>query len=169
MRRRPDAPRPRSARSWTTHTPRSASRRGEHWLALGVRPRSRPRCRWHPRSRGDRSGAPRGAADRPGRDGGRCRRLRQRSPTGRPASHGRGGRLVLPGQAVYDRRTALGIDQASLAERTGLSTEDIDRLEGGGTMPTLPLLRTLAKALDAALDVSIDTEETRVSFVPHAA
>ncbi|MCQ6251204.1 XRE family transcriptional regulator [Streptomyces malaysiensis] len=79
------------------------------------------------------------------------------------------GAAIALGQAVYDRRMSLGIDQASLAERTGLSTEDIDRLEGGGTVPTLPLLRTLAKALDAALDVSIDTEETRVSFVPHAA
>ncbi|KAK1181732.1 helix-turn-helix transcriptional regulator [Streptomyces sp. NBS 14/10] len=79
------------------------------------------------------------------------------------------GAAIALGQAVYDRRTALGIDQASLAERTGLSTDDIDRLEGGGTAPTLPLLRPLAKALDAALDVSIDTEETRVSFVPHAA
>ncbi|MFJ6589955.1 hypothetical protein ACIQPP_03875 [Streptomyces violaceusniger] len=52
---------------------------------------------------------------------------------------------------------------------TGLSAQDVDRLEGGGTVPTLPLLRTLAKALDAILDVSIDAEETRVSFVPHAA
>ncbi|MBO3674999.1 helix-turn-helix domain-containing protein [Streptomyces sp. NEAU-YJ-81] len=79
------------------------------------------------------------------------------------------GAAIVLGQAVYDRRTSLGIDQASLAERTGQSAQDVDRLEGGGTVPTLPLLRTLAKALDATLDVSIDTEETRVSFVPHAA
>ncbi|MGW7618824.1 helix-turn-helix domain-containing protein [Streptomyces antimycoticus] len=79
------------------------------------------------------------------------------------------GAAIALGQAVYDRRASLGIDQASLAERTGLSAEEIDRLEGGGTVPTLPLLRILARALDATLDVSIDTEETRVSFVPHAA
>ncbi|MDN3058417.1 helix-turn-helix domain-containing protein [Streptomyces sp. SRF1] len=85
------------------------------------------------------------------------------------AAYVEAGAAIALGQAVYDRRTSLGIDQASLAERTGLSTEDIDRLEGGGAVPTLPLLRTLARALDAALDVSIDTEETRVSFVPRAA
>lgn len=79
------------------------------------------------------------------------------------------GAAIALGQAVYDRRTSLGIDQASLAERAGLSTEDIDRLEGGGTVPTLPLLRTLARALDATLNVSIDTTETRLSFAPHTA
>lgn len=79
------------------------------------------------------------------------------------------GAAIALGQAVYDRRTALGISQALLAERTGLTMDEIDRLEGGGTAPALPLLRALANALDAALDVSIDTEETRVSFVPHAA
>lgn len=79
------------------------------------------------------------------------------------------GAAIALGQAVYDRRTALGLDHNALAERTGLSVEDIDRIEGGGTPPTLPLLRTLAAALDAKLDVSIDTGETRVSFVPHAA
>ncbi|MDT3396785.1 helix-turn-helix transcriptional regulator [Streptomyces sp. B1866] len=79
------------------------------------------------------------------------------------------GAAIALGQAVYDRRTALGIDQVSLAERTGLTVQDVDRLEGGGTTPTLPLLRTLARALDAKLDVSIDTEETHVSFIPHAA
>jgi len=79
------------------------------------------------------------------------------------------GAAIALGQAVYDRRTTLGISQALLAERTGLTMDEIDRLEGGGTAPALPLLRALAKALDAALDVSIDTEETRVSFVPHAA
>ncbi|MEU1805522.1 helix-turn-helix domain-containing protein [Streptomyces sp. NPDC019937] len=82
-----------------------------------------------------------------------------------PAYVGAGAPIAL-GQAVYDRRTALGISQALLAERTGLTVDEIDRLEGGGT--ALPLLRALAKALDAALDVSIDTEETCVTFVPHA-
>jgi transcriptional regulator with XRE-family HTH domain len=79
------------------------------------------------------------------------------------------GAAIALGQAVYDRRTALGLDQASLARRAGLTTDDIDRIEGGGTSPSLPLLRALATALDAALDVSIDTDETRLSFIPHAA
>lgn len=56
------------------------------------------------------------------------------------------GAAIALGQAVYDRRTSLGIDQVSLAERTGLSAKDIDRLEGSGTVPTLPLLRMPARA-----------------------
>ncbi|MDT0319396.1 helix-turn-helix domain-containing protein [Streptomyces millisiae] len=79
------------------------------------------------------------------------------------------GAAIALGQAVYDRRSALGIDELALAERAGLSLEEVRRLEGGGTPPTLPLLRTLSRALDATLDVSIDTEETRVAFVPRAA
>ncbi len=79
------------------------------------------------------------------------------------------GAAIALGQAVYDRRMALGIDQLALAERTGLTIDEIDRIEGGGTSPTLPLLRTLAVALEAKLDLSVDTEETYVSFVPHAA
>ncbi|GGP60292.1 helix-turn-helix domain-containing protein [Streptomyces abikoensis] len=79
------------------------------------------------------------------------------------------GAAIALGQAVYDRRMALEIDQGTLAERAGMSLADIERIEGGGTAPTLPLLRVLAAALDAKLDVSIDIEDTHVSFVPHAA
>lgn len=78
------------------------------------------------------------------------------------------GAAIALGQAVYDRRASLGIDQASLAERTGLSAEDIDRIEGGGAAPAPPLLRVLARALDAALDVSIGADEIHLAFVPHA-
>jgi transcriptional regulator with XRE-family HTH domain len=79
------------------------------------------------------------------------------------------GAAIALGQAVYDRRTSLSLDQSALARRTGLAIEDIQRIEGGATAPSLPLLRTLAAALDASLDLSIDTDETRVSFSPHAA
>ncbi|RLU94674.1 XRE family transcriptional regulator [Streptomyces griseocarneus] len=79
------------------------------------------------------------------------------------------GAAIALGQAVYDRRTALGIDQASLAERAGLSLHDIECIEGGGVSPSLPLLRALATALDATSDIFVDAEDTRVSFIPHAA
>ncbi|MFI7272365.1 helix-turn-helix domain-containing protein [Streptomyces sp. NPDC049879] len=85
-----------------------------------------------------------------------------------PAYVEAGAALAL-GQAVHDRRTALGLDHTTLAERTGLSPDDIERLEGGATPPTLPLLRTLSAALDAKLDMSVDPDDTYVSFIPHPA
>ncbi|EOY48331.1 hypothetical protein SLI_3618 [Streptomyces lividans 1326] len=40
---------------------------------------------------------------------------------------------------------------------------------GGDTVPTLPLLRRLAKALDGTLNLTIDEGDSRVTFTPHAA
>lgn len=59
------------------------------------------------------------------------------------------------GRLVYDRRTALGLSQAALAERCGMKQPQISRIEGGGTMPTIPLLRRLARALDADLTIEL--------------
>ncbi|UGQ11993.1 helix-turn-helix transcriptional regulator [Yinghuangia sp. ASG 101] len=59
------------------------------------------------------------------------------------------------GQLVYDRRTALGLSQVELAERCGMRQPQISRIEGGGTVPTIPLLRRLARALDAELTISL--------------
>ncbi|MDP9849226.1 helix-turn-helix domain-containing protein [Streptosporangium lutulentum] len=67
---------------------------------------------------------------------------------------------LLLGQRVYDRRTELGLSQAELAERAGMTQPQVSRLETGGVTPTLPLLRRLAKALDAELNVT---------FTPHTA
>ncbi|WFE23938.1 helix-turn-helix domain-containing protein [Solwaraspora sp. WMMD937] len=50
-----------------------------------------------------------------------------------------GARIAL-GQAVYDRRVALGLSQAELAARAGTTQTVISRLEGGAVTPTLPLL-----------------------------
>jgi ribosome-binding protein aMBF1 (putative translation factor) len=59
------------------------------------------------------------------------------------------------GQMVYDRRTALGLSQTELAERCGMKQPQISRIEGGGTVPTIPLLRRLARALDADLTIDL--------------
>ncbi|MEV4184589.1 helix-turn-helix domain-containing protein [Streptosporangium canum] len=67
---------------------------------------------------------------------------------------------LLLGQQVYNRRTELGLSQAELAERAGMTQPQVSRLETGGVTPTLALLRRLAKALDAELNVT---------FKPHAA
>ncbi|KOG87514.1 helix-turn-helix domain-containing protein [Streptomyces varsoviensis] len=73
------------------------------------------------------------------------------------------------GQAVYDRRTELGISQAGLAERAGMTQPQVSKLELGGTVPTLPLLARLAKALDASLNIALDGDVSTVAFTPHAA
>lgn len=70
-------------------------------------------------------------------------------------------------QAVYNRRTELGLTQADLAERTGLTQAKISRIEGSDTVPTLPLLAKLADALEATLNIALDADDTRVNFTSH--
>jgi transcriptional regulator with XRE-family HTH domain len=53
------------------------------------------------------------------------------------------------GKALYDIRTALGLTVAELAVRAAMTDDDIERIEEGGTEPTIPLLRRLAAALNA--------------------
>lgn len=71
------------------------------------------------------------------------------------------------GQAVYDRRAELGISQTELARRAGMTQPQVSKLELGGTMPTLPLLARLARALDAALSLELDGDTSKVSFTAH--
>jgi len=59
------------------------------------------------------------------------------------------------GQRVYDLRVGLGLTQEQLAERCGMKQPQISRIEGGGTVPTIPLLRRLARALDAELSINL--------------
>ncbi|WP_398893111.1 helix-turn-helix domain-containing protein [Streptomyces sp. IB2014 011-12] len=47
------------------------------------------------------------------------------------------------------------MSQAALAERCGMKQPQISRIEGGGTMPAIPLLRRLARALDADLTIEL--------------
>ncbi|MFD5537519.1 helix-turn-helix domain-containing protein [Streptomyces sp. NPDC127079] len=72
-------------------------------------------------------------------------------------------------QAVYERRKELGLSQAGLAERAGLTQAKISRLEGADTVPTLPLLRRLAVALDASLNIALDDDREEVTFIAHSA
>lgn len=69
-------------------------------------------------------------------------------------------RAFLIGQAVRERRLALGLSQVELAERAGMTQPALSRLESGGVVPTIPLLERITAALDAELIVEI---------APHAA
>jgi ribosome-binding protein aMBF1 (putative translation factor) len=73
------------------------------------------------------------------------------------------------GQAVYDRRIELGLSRTELAERAGMTQPQVSRTEGGDTVPTLPLLRRLAKALDGTLNLVMNDGDSSVTFTPHAA
>jgi ribosome-binding protein aMBF1 (putative translation factor) len=69
-------------------------------------------------------------------------------------------RAFLIGQAVRDRRLALGLSQVELAAGAGMTQPALSRLEAGGVVPTIPLLERITAALDAELIVEI---------APHAA
>jgi transcriptional regulator with XRE-family HTH domain len=74
-----------------------------------------------------------------------------------------GARIAL-GQAVYDRRIALGMSQSELARRAGTTQTVISRLEGGAVTPTLPLLHRLAGALEGELNLKITATSTHAEF-----
>ena len=69
-------------------------------------------------------------------------------------------RAFLIGQAVRERRLALGLSQTELAAKAGMTQPALSRLEAGGVIPTIPLLDRISRALDADLIVQIS---------PHAA
>lgn len=79
------------------------------------------------------------------------------------------GHALALGQAVYDRRTELGISQAELARRAGMTQPQISIIEGGDSVPTLPLLTRLATALDASLTIRLDDGDSDFVFTPHHA
>ncbi|NUP45189.1 MAG: helix-turn-helix transcriptional regulator [Streptomyces sp.] len=71
------------------------------------------------------------------------------------------------GQAVYDRRTELSLSQSELARRAGMTQPQISNIEGGDSVPTLPLLTRLAKALDASLTIDLDGDSSTFVFTAH--
>ncbi|WP_280215680.1 helix-turn-helix domain-containing protein [Nocardia cyriacigeorgica] len=71
-------------------------------------------------------------------------------------------------EAVYLRRTELGLSRGELAERAGLTEAEVSGIEGSDAVPTLLLLKTLARSLDASLQVTIGDDSPRVGFIPHS-
>jgi transcriptional regulator with XRE-family HTH domain len=73
------------------------------------------------------------------------------------------------GKAVYDRRAALDLSVADLAQRVGMTTDEVECIEEGGTEPTIALLRRLAAALDADVRLTPGHGLGSVGFEAHAA
>ena|SRR5437667_1614787 len=57
------------------------------------------------------------------------------------------------GRAVRELREQHGWSQAELARLAGMTQSAVARFEAGGTVPTLPVLERLARALDVELAV----------------
>jgi transcriptional regulator with XRE-family HTH domain len=59
------------------------------------------------------------------------------------------------GRSVRHLREQRSWSQARLAEAAGMTQSAVARFEAGGTVPTLPVLQRLARALDADLSVDL--------------
>ncbi|KAB8193810.1 helix-turn-helix domain-containing protein [Nonomuraea phyllanthi] len=57
--------------------------------------------------------------------------------------------------------TELGLTQAELAERAGLTKAKVSRIEGSDTVPTLPLLAKLAEFLGTTLNIALDNHDNQ--------
>ncbi|MFH0243824.1 helix-turn-helix domain-containing protein [Streptomyces sp. HK10] len=83
-------------------------------------------------------------------------------------SYAEAGAAIAPGQAVYDRRTALGLSTGQLARRAGVAEAEVERGEGGAVTPAVALLHAPARALDAWVELSVEGDDTFLSFPPFA-
>jgi len=63
-------------------------------------------------------------------------------------------RAFLIGQAIRERRLALGLSQTEVAARAGMMQPALSRLEAGGTVPTIPVLERIGVALGTELIVT---------------
>lgn len=84
----------------------------------------------------------------------------RRGSTDYRAGYDEARRAFLIGQAVRERRLALGLSQTEPAAGAGMTQPALSRLEAGGAVPTIPVLERIAVALGAELIVTI---------APHAA
>ena len=73
------------------------------------------------------------------------------------------------GKALYDVRTTLGLTIVELAQRAGMTADEIECIEEGGTEPTVALLRLLAEALEADVRLTSGHDFCSIGFEAHAA
>lgn len=62
------------------------------------------------------------------------------------------------GEAVRARRQELGLSQREVGRRAGMTQSAVARFEGGGTVPTFPVLDRLARALGLELRVELSPQ-----------
>jgi ribosome-binding protein aMBF1 (putative translation factor) len=60
------------------------------------------------------------------------------------------------GRTVREMREARGWTQTKLADESGMTQPAVARFEAGGTVPTIPLLERIARALEADLVVRFE-------------
>ncbi|WP_433439892.1 helix-turn-helix domain-containing protein [Nonomuraea sp. CA-141351] len=68
------------------------------------------------------------------------------------------------GQLVYDRRVALGLSQAELAERARMTQPQVSRLETGGGNITVASLRRLARCPGRGSDHRVHASPSRLTM-----
>jgi ribosome-binding protein aMBF1 (putative translation factor) len=59
------------------------------------------------------------------------------------------------GRSVRELRQSLGWSQAELARAARMTQSAVARFEAGGTVPTIPVLERLARALGADLKITV--------------
>jgi len=73
------------------------------------------------------------------------------------------------GNAVKNRRVVLGLSITDLAHRAGMTADEIERIEDGGTQLDIALLRRLAAALDADVRLMARGDLGSMCFEAHTA
>ena len=70
------------------------------------------------------------------------------------------------GQAIFQRRRALGMSQEELAEKVGIGQQSLSRMEQGKTAPRFERLQNLADALDCrVVDLFAEPQESADFYV----
>jgi transcriptional regulator with XRE-family HTH domain len=60
-----------------------------------------------------------------------------------------------PGYQIARLRIQQGLSQAQLAEKVGIRQSSIAKIEGGNYVPGLAILRRIAEALDARIEIRV--------------
>ena len=87
----------------------------------------------------------------------RERRLREGVPD--HAEYELAGLDLRLGDMVRERRRALGLTQAEVAEHAGITQPALSRIEGGGGVPTLSMLDRIAKAMHTTFTITVGDHE----------